>query len=648
MSTKILKLFDLASKFSDNVQGVLTGNRKLIEETQQNYESIKQELDGALEALFLAQAELEKNIKALKVSEGGLDKAKKSLEKSSQDLKLKESAQEKTQADLDKRTGSLKNVEEELSKVKKALEKANEDLKLNEVSRAELDNQLQALKNRFSEVEKEKNKAIADKNFVETKLTKVQENSDKLSKEAKTLETDKIQTQSLLKEANDSKQSLLADRNKAIDDKNAILKKVEESKLENDDMLKHLHFIQEELEKLYFSNQALKSENELLSGRWSRVKRRIANYIDFDSLEIVFYDAASSTQEIIFKIKNYSSGEIYFPQFYFQMLIKDGQYGLSICDQEGQSSEGVLWPYALAKEPEQIQIFKQMKATAWGQLLAALNVLEIHFADRWQGVDLESGLDTDIYDSTFKRAIADLRSLPSLLRYDSVRLKRELQNPDYEHLWLEIYGLGFRGRNTPKFEVRLGASEIETMGFSRLPKFEFPLIDGEAKPFESWYAETRDDFGPKFELRFALERKVFDFKTWSKLSNEDREFTYQLVLSMEQILSELQAEKISINRSWTEWISLMNEAREVMKLAASAQAAGTVQQARAQAQAPIQGQATPSKSLTQSQIETQSQASTSIPKGTSSSPTIKEVVIKPTAAKTVKKVLPTKKKTAKG
>ena len=136
---------------------------------------------------------------------------------------------------------------------------------------------------------------------------------------------------------------------------------------------------------------------------------------------------------------------------------------------------------------------------------------------------------------------------------------RELQNPDYEHLWLEFHDVTFGDFKSNKFELRIGASMIDPKGFSLLPKFEFPLVDGKHKPFESWFAESGDDFGQKFELRFSLEKQVFDLNTFQRLSLGDQKLIQVLSFVLPTAINKLIKTRVSIHRPWASWSSFVNE-----------------------------------------------------------------------------------------
>jgi len=165
-----------------------------------------------------------------------------------------------------------------------------------------------------------------------------------------------------------------------------------------------------------------------------------------------------------------------------------------------------------------------------------------------------------------------MQALPVLLRYDAVKLKRELINPDYEHLWLEFKGMSLGARTWPKFEMRLGAAMVQRVGFSQFPKFEFPLIDGRVKPFDSWYAESQDDHGGKLELRFSLEKNVFDTSVWSKLDDADKVLLLRLIYVMPAVLLRLEAEQAPIERPWATWVGFAKAATQVIEASRAAAA----------------------------------------------------------------------------
>jgi hypothetical protein len=152
-----------------------------------------------------------------------------------------------------------------------------------------------------------------------------------------------------------------------------------------------------------------------------------------------------------------------------------------------------------------------------------------------------------------------------MFRYDQVILVDEVANPDYEALHLRFINVGFNNFQQNTFDVRVGASLVGKQGFSQFPKIEFPLLENGEKPFNSWYEESQDDSGPKFEIRFALTNRSFDLKVWDSLSNEDKSmltvFLIYLPNHLKRVRREIQLDK----RSWDEWDQFAVETSNVFK-----------------------------------------------------------------------------------
>jgi hypothetical protein len=103
-------------------------------------------------------------------------------------------------------------------------------------------------------------------------------------------------------------------------------------------------------------------------------------------------------------------------------------------------------------------------------------------------------------------------------------------------------------------------------GFSRHPKFEFPLINRKDKPFESWYPESNDDQGPKYEVRFDLDRNAFDLEALKKLSNVDRTLVLNLIMLTPKMVEDLIAQRIAIHRPWVSWLDLAQESTRFISI----------------------------------------------------------------------------------
>lgn len=343
--------------------------------------------------------------------------------------------------------------------------------------------------------------------------------------------------------------------------------KLKDSAQENELLLTQLMQVQEELESYYLDKTKFEKLYQDIQARWARLEKRYPNYVDFGSVELVAFDNLSDVPSITWRVKDYAQGGVAFDEFLFQTVLQDGQPGIGlVLDAKATATEtSALVPKLLKPQSKQLERFVRMGQTEFRQLMAATTIVTQLEASGWRGVDLPKDFDLGFWRESLKLLPTQLQALPVLLRYDAVKLKRELVNPDYEHLWLEFKGLGLGARAWPKFELRLGAAMVQRGGFSQFPKFEIPLIDGKTKPFDSWYAESQDDNGAKLELRFSLEKQVFDTSVWAKLEDADKALLLRLIYAMPDVLLRLESEHASIHRPWATWVSFAKAAVQVIE-----------------------------------------------------------------------------------
>lgn len=338
--------------------------------------------------------------------------------------------------------------------------------------------------------------------------------------------------------------------------------KYQDSAQENELLLLQLMQAQEELveyceqkgefEKLYLAYKA----------RWDRLEKRLPNYLDFGVIDIADVDGVSDVPAITWQVKDFAQAGMALSEFSFVTVLQDGHPGMGLV-KDGQPHAFV--PKLLGGNKDQLATFLALGTTDFKQLTAAVSILEQLEAGQWKGFEFPAQFDLSFWRPSIKALTDQIKLLPVLLRYDEVRLKRELINPDYEHLWLEFRGISLGTAQWKKFEIRLGAALVQADGFSQYPKFEIPLIDGKTKPFESWYAESQDDSGAKLELRFALDKKVFDVSVWAKLADADKAFVLRLIYAMPGALRRLDHQKTAIHRPWATWIDFAAGAVKVLE-----------------------------------------------------------------------------------
>ena len=368
------------------------------------------------------------------------------------------------------------------------------------------------------------------------------------------------------KQALDAANKALADT-KADRDKQAKLAQQTEAKhqdsaQENELLLLQLKQAQEELDEYYEQKGEFEKLYLAYKARWDRLEKRLPNYLDFGSINIAHVDGVSDVPSITWQVKDFAQSGVALSEFSFVTVLQDGQPGIGLV-KDGQPDPFV--PKLLGNNKAHLATFLGLGTTDFKQLTAAVIILDQLEAGQWASFAFPAQFDLSFWRPSIQTLLAQLKQLPALLRYDEVRLKRELLNPDYEHLWLEFRGLSLGALNWKKFEIRLGAALVQADGFSRYPKFEIPLIDGKTKPFDSWYAESQDDCGAKLELRFALDKNVFDVAVWTKLADADKALVLRVIYAMPDALKRLEKQKTSIHRPWATWIDFATAAMQVLE-----------------------------------------------------------------------------------
>jgi len=334
---------------------------------------------------------------------------------------------------------------------------------------------------------------------------------------------------------------------------------------ENSRLLKNLHQVQEDLERVYFENGNIKKDLGYYLKRWQRLEVAMPNYLDVGSIAVEVKDFEGG-QAAIWTINDYFKSNQSIDRLIFMTPLKNGATGIKLAQDPPCQP---FYPSLVTTSNEQLNIYARFNYEETRKIEAAINVLELVLVTKYRQVALDGYFDPQFWSSFLVSLIANFRKLPKILRYNKAKLKLEVNNTDYENLWLEIYDMSYGNYYLPKFEVRIGAAMVEQEGFSQYPKIEIPLVDGIQKPFDSWYAESADTYGQKLEFRFDLQKKIMDLQVWSRLTPSDIGFVCEVITALPRMLINLRDEKISISRAWQVWIEfaakalgIVNESRK--------------------------------------------------------------------------------------
>ena len=434
-------------------------------------------------------------------------------------------------------------------------------------------NQLQAekdeLQERFNVLEKDRSEIVENRQFLWEEYQKLEVSRNEWQARFHQIEQEvadlRAKGLSALVSSGATVDGEIVDIEQILEESRRLKIQIESLDQENNFLLIQIRQNQDEIEKFTLENKAIKDLNHSLNAKWHRLERRFPNYIDYGGLEVVSVDGVAAVPKIIWKITDYSKSGFALPEFYFQTTLQNGQAGISIIHGgDGELSE-VLIPALLTQSQAQREIFIEYDLSEWNKISAACDVLEQLIINNGLGLGQAEGFDLSFWKSSLSNLVQNIQKLPKILRFERVRLKRELVNPNYEHLWLEFYDVQLDTYRQPKLEMRLAAALVQADGFSRFPKIEIPLVDGKEKPFESWYPESHDDQGAKLELRFALDKQAFDLGVFAKLSPLDQRLVQSFIYRLPAILNRLAKNKVSIHRQWQDWYEFARTTAQVMQ-----------------------------------------------------------------------------------
>lgn len=333
-------------------------------------------------------------------------------------------------------------------------------------------------------------------------------------------------------------------------------------------LLLQLHQVQEELEHYFLQHQAAQQTAQQLQQRLTRWAQRYPDHCEWDSLAVLPH-TKPHWQEVL--ISQLQQGGRTLPQLHLQLhhtkkrtqLVlrpaADGTLPLlrwPTHTPEGGSSQSlaelILDPAAKPGSPE----FAALAALAPSDL-QLLQAICKAVAQHLQVHPATSGADAPAWPAHWQSVADGLAHLPLTWRFDTLKLRHEQVNPDYEHLWLHFDHAQYGSRHWPEFEFRLSANSVRKGKWSHLPKLEFPLPDHNGpKQFDNWYEEAEDDKGPKFELRFDSKTPALDINCWNALSPADKDQALALIQSLPNLLNQLEQAQTRIHRPWADWHTL--------------------------------------------------------------------------------------------
>lgn len=353
---------------------------------------------------------------------------------------------------------------------------------------------------------------------------------------------------------------------------------LKECTAENALLLAQLHQIQVELEHYFVSWKDAVQQISELNSRWQRMLAQNPAYYEYQAGRLDDIEVEGSNFQGILNLSDLTAAGRHFRTLQCTISITDNLASLSFTKPENEDSSVFLrWPknqdgtpisrLLITTDHHQLDTLTELSTSdlALQRVICQILVDLIHagkFGDATE--EYNTQIDLPASAAAIMNLQSYLQNLPPAIHFDSLRLKSEQINPDYEHLWLEFGNFSFGDKNYGSFEFRVSCANVRPKKFGGYPKLEFPAVTGQA-PLEKWFDESFDDFGDKLELRFALPESM-DINIWGQISDNDRIFLRMLIAQLPTILKQLEQAKIPLARPWEQWLDLANNIQEILQI----------------------------------------------------------------------------------
>jgi hypothetical protein len=369
-----------------------------------------------------------------------------------------------------------------------------------------------------------------------------------------------------LRKVNNSVQSELDEITREFLKYSKLFRSLEE---QNESLLSQLHQTQESIE------QYLPMDSQVATGqhRIKRILDRHPDYWDYESVD-AYRISSEDDQEIVqWHFKDISLGNSYIPQFSFQTVISETEIGI-IVQRDNTRTDGPLvrWPRGGPKTcdlPLLVQrharsnkdsTLNTMGPTDW----SAIQNLIARLA-KLVGQSSDDGIWKNIATPKLREGLLAyaeiLSNWPAVLRYDGIELRKITRLGDYTSLEIGLTNLWLGTQNWTKLTYRLASVTAPNQAFGENPRLEFPAEASQV--FQTWFAETNDERGPRLELRFA-HPAAMDTRVWNALNGHDQVLIAGLVASLRAQLIAISQFDSADNKTWQDWEAVADSIKSIL------------------------------------------------------------------------------------
>lgn len=375
-----------------------------------------------------------------------------------------------------------------------------------------------------------------------------------------------------LQTAKDNLQAAVNNTKRENQNNKNILADLQDSKEEAELLLRQLHKVQEELEFYYLEYRAEKKRADTIESKWEKMLNKHPYYIDCDN---IICQNSSDNQGLFWSLENIEIFNRSIDFLQLETLLWQDKIIFRFVEKQDKDLPLLVWnPNSKDNQnnnefivcPLIVNDAIQQLATTDIILLKNLSVLFLQQLQNSNSDIVNRNPNINLFINVFRQIPNFLDNvLPKTLRFDELYIKDYEELGEYENLTFHLTNISFANKLYKNFEFRLACANIQDNQFGTDPKLEFPEEFGKII-LENWFAESEDNYGSKLELRFAIPNAM-DINVWDKLSQNDKNFIYNLVnLLPNQItqLSKINTNEKMFSRSFDDWINLANTIKNIL------------------------------------------------------------------------------------
>ncbi len=539
LGTANLSLASILKDYQQRCAQDLSANeREALERLKQQNQRLLDQLQQAHEEKRVALLEHQQSEETRADIEQAARRAAAERDTLKQQLEQMESAKQQAQEAAQRQISEHEETKQEAELLLLQLHQVQEELESTFLKQQALEKQHEEHSNQLKAIQAERNNLQQQNAQNAQALKAVTQERDQARQQQQALKKQLEQAESAKQQARESAQRQASE--------------LEDTKQEAELLLLQLHQVQEELEHYFLQHQKLHQQNTELEQRWQRLMSRHPDLLDVREL--------TSHQEGAHK-RHWQANDI---------MIGGRQLdSLSVTTQQHDHGINLYLPAEYLETPLSTDILAleaPLTQTSWQQLQ------QLTSRD-WKLVTqlprlLQTGVRklSEEEHATLSYSLTAwqqaLGQLPAVLRVDNVTLRNEQLNPDYEHLWLELEGITLGDDTHDCWSVRLASNDPQADGLGQHFKLEVPEQTQEW--LSSWFAESEDDFGARWELRFALP-DAMDMSVWQRLAQQDQDKLKGLVAQLPGLLKRLAGQQHhQLSRSWEQWQQLAENTRRIL------------------------------------------------------------------------------------